>query len=87
VLSLTVQVFTVFSFFAVDVCSLAKTESKLNPEGKRRTARGAGGRAFGLRQNCGANYSRHRFHRRGHGVARIELNFVIEIAKLELKTS
>src|ERR1035437_8717485 len=36
-----------FSFFEVDVCSLAGTESKLNPEGKRRTARGDGGRAFG----------------------------------------
>ena len=36
-----------FSFFAVDVCSLAKTESKLNPQGKRRTARGDGRRAFG----------------------------------------
>jgi hypothetical protein len=36
-----------FSFFEVDVCSLAGTESKLNPEGKRRTARGDGERAFG----------------------------------------
>src|SRR2546425_13075337 len=35
------------SFFDVDVCSLAERESKLNPAGKRRTARGAGGRAGG----------------------------------------
>src|ERR1700730_6784191 len=35
------------SFFEVDVCSRTKRESKLNPVGKRRTERGAGGRAGG----------------------------------------
>src|SRR5436305_3481167 len=41
------QVFMLASFFEVDVCSLTKMESKLNPVGKRRTARGVGGRAGG----------------------------------------
>ena len=44
---LMIWFFMLASFFEVDVCSLAKRESKLNPAEKRRTARGAGGRAGG----------------------------------------